>query len=326
MAPRHEGWGPSAAQGNRTMAEQPQNGMRREIDGKSRIFYEGYWVRCYAPPPETLEEKKKLIERLTRRAFHHTEEGINTPGSCLAKARAAYEAETDPARKRVNAAMLAGALFNRATDIYTSIVDLEHRGIVIGPDNELMKQCGDCFQEALELGKQVKHFSGEEGVDELWGEPMKAFIMPIKDFYESRYIKIAWAMRDIERISAAMTRIAEAFGFTGFTPTIAAYNAICLQVCDTAKDDPDNFRIWPQYVASHEALAQLCARRSSESDLAWRMLIDDAYRLERIGMNLMSYLAGTRVPMAKSLQDFLDRCEALHLRQQVLSTDAAATG
>lgn len=308
------------------MAEQLQNGTRRDIEGKPRIFYEGYWVRCYAPPPETLEEKKKLIERLTRRAFHHTEEGINTPGSYLAKARAAYQAETDPVRKRVNAAMLAGALFNRATDIYTSIVDLEHRGIVIGPDNELMKQCGDCFQEALELGKQVKHFSGEEGVDELWGEPMKAFIMPIKDFYESRYIKIAWAMRDIERISSAMTQIAEAFAFDGFAPAIAAYNAICLQVCDTAKDDPDNFCIWPHYVATREALTHLCARRSSKSDLAWRMLIDDAYRLERAGMDLMSYLAGTRVPMAKSLQNFLDRCEAIHLRKQALSMASAATG
>jgi hypothetical protein len=151
------------------MIQMPDNGTRRELYGVTRIFYEGYWVRCYAPPAENLEEKKKLIMRLTRRAFHHTEEGINTPGSCLEQARAAYEAESDPARKRVNAAMLAGALFNRATDIFTSIVDLERHGIAIGPDNELMKQCGDCFQEALELGKEVRHYSGEEGVDELWG-------------------------------------------------------------------------------------------------------------------------------------------------------------
>ena len=308
------------------MKNELQNGTRRELDGKSRIFYEGYWVRCYKPPSESLEEKKKLIMRLTRRAFHHTEQGINTPGSCLAMARAAYDAEADPARKRVNAAMLAGALFNRATDIFTSIVDLERRGIAIGPDNELMKQCGDCFQQALDLGEQVKHFSGEEGVDELWGEPMKAFLMPIGEFYNTRYIKIAWAMRDIERISEAMIEIAEVFGFKGFVPAITAYDAICLQVCDTAKYDPDNFQIWPCYVATREALMELCARRSSESDLTMRMLDDDAYRLERAGMDLIGYLAGTRVPMAKSLQNFLDKCESIHLRKRVIEGDAAATG
>jgi hypothetical protein len=53
------------------MIQMPDNGTRRELYGVTRIFYEGYWVRCYAPPAENLEEKKKLIMRLTRRAFHH---------------------------------------------------------------------------------------------------------------------------------------------------------------------------------------------------------------------------------------------------------------
>lgn len=300
------------------MAQLPENGTRRELDGVTRIFYEGYWVRCYAPPPDTLEEKKKLIMRLTRRAFHHTEEGINTPGSCLDLARAAYESEQEPARKRVNAAMLAGALFNRATDIFTSIVELEHQGISIAEENPLMKQCGDCLQEALELGKQVKHYSGEEGVDELWGEPMKAFLMPIRDFYDTRYIKIAWAMRDIDRICETMTRLADAFGFDELVPAIDAYRIVSKEVCDTAKDDPENFRVWPCYVATREALARLCARRSDATDLAWKMLVDDAYRQQRAGLNLASYIAGTRVPMAKSLHNFLDSCEAILLRKQVL--------
>ncbi|MGC4093589.1 MAG: hypothetical protein QM756_37965 [Polyangiaceae bacterium] len=37
----------------------------------------------------------------------------------------------------------------------------------------------------------VLHRSGEEGIDELWGEPFKAFAFPIEEFYKSRYIKIA---------------------------------------------------------------------------------------------------------------------------------------
>ena len=89
---------------------------------------------------------------LTRRTFHHTEPGINTPGSKVESARLSFISEQDPAKKRVNAAMLAGALFNRATDIFTSIVDLESKGIAVNQDNNLMLECSACFEEALELG------------------------------------------------------------------------------------------------------------------------------------------------------------------------------
>ena len=90
------------------------NGTRREVNEQEFVFYDDYWIRYYKPPAETLEAKKYLIESLTRRTFHHTEHGINTPGSQLTKARQSYERETDPRKKRVNAAMLAGCL------LYTS--------------------------------------------------------------------------------------------------------------------------------------------------------------------------------------------------------------
>ena len=56
------------------------------------------------------------------------------------------------------------------------------------------------LQEALALGQMVLHRSGEEGIDELWGEPFKAFAFPIEEFYQSRYLKIAQTMRDIDRL------------------------------------------------------------------------------------------------------------------------------
>ena len=84
------------------------NGDRRLINALEHIYYDGYWIRYYAPLDETLANRKRLIDSLTRRAFHHTEAGINTPGKSLDLARAAYEIETDPERKRINAAMLAG--------------------------------------------------------------------------------------------------------------------------------------------------------------------------------------------------------------------------
>ena len=186
------------------MSTQVKNGTRKTINGKPCIFYDGYWIRYYSPPDNDLEAKRMMIDHLTRRAFHHTEPGINTPGDRLEMARDAYEKEQDPARKRVNAAMLAGALFNRATDIFTMVVDLQAKGVTVTRDNELLKECGRCFREALELGKFVKHYSGEEGIDELWGEPFKAFIMPLELVYESRYLKVAKTMSDMDQLAERM--------------------------------------------------------------------------------------------------------------------------
>ena len=87
---------------------------------------------------------------------------------------------TCPTRRRIKGGMLAGALFNRATDIFTKLVEIQTLGVEIPSDNALLRECGEYFQEALELGKMVLHRSGEEGIDELWGEPLKAFSFPIE--------------------------------------------------------------------------------------------------------------------------------------------------
>ena len=48
--------------------------------------------------------------------------------------------------------MLAGALFNRATDIFTSIVDLAAKGVETAPDNELMRECEEYFGKVVYTG------------------------------------------------------------------------------------------------------------------------------------------------------------------------------
>src|SRR6185369_15426322 len=99
----------------------PPEGTRRLIDGQERVLYDGYWIKTYPVPADSLDAKKRLIEALTRRLFNHTEHGLNIPGTRLAEARQTYEAESDPGRRRVKAAMLAGTLFNRATDIFRKL-------------------------------------------------------------------------------------------------------------------------------------------------------------------------------------------------------------
>ena len=287
----------------------PANGDRRVVDSIEYVYYDGYWIRYYAPIEDTLASRKRLIDSLTRRAFHHTEAGINTPGKSLDLARAAYESETDPARKRVNAAMLAGALFNRATDLFTSIVDLAELGVKVSENNELMRECSECFQEALTLGQQVKHHSGCEGIDEVWGEPCKAFTMPIADFYESRFVKIAQGMRDIDRIAECMIEVfCSSTMFAGIKQPIEEYSAAARQIAETMKKDPAIFRVWPNFVALGEKLDAFKPDVPADADQMTRMRVAYERDLVHEGRRLIGYIAGARVPMPKSTQAYIEKC------------------
>ena len=292
--------------------ECPPEGTRRMIDGEERVLYDGYWIKTYPVPADTLEAKKRLIEGLTRRLFNHTEHGLDIPGTRLNEAKAAHEAETDPARKRVKAAMLAGAYFNRATDIFRKLVELQADGVEIRSDDALMRECGKCLLDAMELGRFVLHRSGEEGIDELWGEPFRAFSIPLEDFYETRYIKIGQSMRDIDRIANAMI-----VNFTQI-PAFASIERLVRDLADAAKVKTENlrtdrniFEVWAQLVTASERLAnfspapQTVDNRSSDA-LGHR--VSDGLLLLRQGRDLFIYIARARTPMPKSTREYIERC------------------
>ncbi len=292
------------------MSNPLENGCKREISGKQLIYYDGYWIKFYEPPKDNLAAKKQLIEALTRRLFNHMERGINIPGKRLDEARRAVESETAPERRRVKRAMLAGALFNRAADIFTKVVELQALGVDIGQDDALMKQCGDCLLEALELGKSVRHRSSKENIDELWGEPFKAFSMPIEAFYESRYIKIAQTMRDIDRIAGAMVScFAGSRLFAGIEDLIRAFADAAKRKCETLRTDPEIFDVWTSFVVAGEQLLEAEPRFSAlESGTAAREAADGVHIIKD-GKDLLTCLARARVSMPDSTQRYLERCE-----------------
>ena len=293
------------------MNEQPPNHTRQNFDGKECIYFDGYWIRYYAMHADTLATRKMLIDSLTRRAFHHTESGINTPGERLEEAREFYEKETDPAKKRVNGAMLAGALFNRATDIFTAIVELESKGVKVSHDNELMRQCSSCFRQALELGKQVKHHSGQEGIDELWGEPFKAFTQPIAQLYESRYLKIAQTMRDIDAITGRLARcFTDEKAFDGIAPRLNELGSSAKLQIETMKNDPAFFAVWPAFIAAREAVDGFEPVAMGGENAEKRHRLDEGVKLIKAGSSLITYLSEARVPMPKSTRGFMEQCEA----------------
>ncbi len=290
-------------------AEPVANCTIATVDGMECIYYDGYWIRRYEVPTDADAARRELIDGLTKRVFHHTEPGINTPGYNLRNARAAYDGEEDPERKRVNAAMLAGALLNRGSDIFGMIFQLKKRGIEITEDNELVLECESCFLEALDLGRQVRHYSGEEGLDELWGEPLKVFSTPIAEYYESRYIKIAQTMAAIDEIVHKLTQVLQTSpAVHAGVDLLNAYACAAKHEIETMKTDPAIFEVWPEFVATGNKLSQFRADASVPGIAEETLKAAD--KLVEEGKKLMEWIAFARVPMPKTMANFVTECDA----------------
>jgi hypothetical protein len=301
-------------------------GTERIIEGQRRVYYYGYWVKAYEAPADSLLAKKRLIEALTRRLFSHVEHGLNVPGQRLGEARRAFEGETDAQRRRVKAAMLAGALFNRATDIFTKLVEIQALGVKVESDNSLMRECGQHLQEALDLAGMVLHRSGEEGLDELWGEPFKAFAFPIEDFYRSRYIKIAQTMEDIDRLCDELIKtFAATSAFNGIAEVVRPFARAAKTKSETLSTDPEVFEVWTSFVVAGEKLSAFQPVVARDAGRAELQRTADGTDLIRRAKDLVSHITRARVPMPKSAQELIEHMERFrHSRAESASLAVAA--
>ncbi len=293
----------------KVLSTEISNGKIKAFKGVERIYYDGYWIRYYLAS-NTLAVKKRLIDQLARRVFHHTESGINTPGRKLEDVRSQYEQEQNSAKKRVLAAMLAGALLNRGVDVLTKIVELEEIGVTIDKDNELLKTCGRCFLGALEYGRYIRPVRAKEGLEELWGEPFKAFTMPTVKFYETRYIKLAQTMRDIDSISYNLSELfSPTANFNEVIPKINELADCCKQVTETMRSDPAMIEIWPHYVSIADELRAFKPKSHEGATNAERAMGRRGKELILAGVDLMNDMANMRIPLPKTTQGLIHKCE-----------------
>ena len=291
------------------MLQEVANGTIRNVDGQERIYYDGYWIRYY-DVPNNLVYKKSLIDQLTRRVFHHVETGINTPGNKLEEVRSRYETENNSSRKRVLAAMLAGALLNRGADILTRVVELEQIGVSIKPDNELLRECGLCFMGALEYGKYIRVKHGREGLEELWGEPFRAFTTPVERFLESRYIKIAQTMQEIDQLVEKMDAVfAKSTIFGNLVKLIEELAVSGKNTMETLRSDPAIIDIWPRFVSASEQVADCKPRLNEDATRREHALgkrgIDIFHRCGTLIEDLTNY----RIPMPKTTHTLIQDCD-----------------
>jgi hypothetical protein len=294
-------------------------GTERIIDGQLRGYFGGYWLKLYPVPEDSLLEKQRLIAALTRRLFNHVEHGLYVPGVRLEEARNAYVNEQDGERKRVKGGMLAGALFNRAADILTKLVELQALGVEIAASDPLMRRCGQHLQEALSLGTSVRHRTGEEGIDELWGEPFKAFAFPIKEFYHSRYIKLSMTMRCIDDISEGAAPPLEVCpGMMGVGAKVTALAEAAKDYAQSLRTDAQVFDSWATLAVAREHLEAHRAKLPKRGAPTERELGREAEQLAHEVGRLLFHIARARVPMPKSAAALGVRCRALSERSASL--------
>jgi hypothetical protein len=173
-----------------------------------------------------------------------------------------------------------------------------------------MRECGMCLQEALGLGKLVLHRSGEEGIDELWGEPFRAFMIPVEAFYESRYIKIAQTLRDIDRIATNMKSVfARSPLFDGVDALIDEFVRTAKIKCETLRTDSDIFDVWSSFVVASERLTTFAQQLSGQGLQADQQLIADGQRLLLRGRDLLNDITRARVTMPKTTGEYREQCE-----------------
>ena len=141
-------------------------------------------------------------------------------------------------------------------------------------------------------------------------EPFKAFAFPVADFYESRYVKVAMTMRAIDAIAAEMcSTFAGMPPFAGIGALLSELApAACLQ-SETLRADPDVFDVWASFAVALEKLRALPAKLGVPMSEAERQCTERGAQLVREGVDLIDSIARARVPMPKSTEAYIERCE-----------------
>ncbi len=178
-------------------------------------------------------------------------------------------------------------------------------------------ECGRCFMEALSLGKNIKLNDGGEGVDELWGEPFKVFSMPIEDYFHTRYVKVAKTMFEIDRITDALGQILQAADLlTPMQACLAELSESSKLACETIRNDPAMFDIWPRYIAAkeayqndlHDIVKSHTNKEMNHNSDAYRELLA-VNRILMDGGAILMKLATLRVPLPKSTKSICERID-----------------
>ena len=97
--------------------------------------------------------------------------------------------------------------------------------------------------------------------------------------------------------------------YKNIEPMILDYAAAAREECELMKSDPDFFSSWPHFVALGDRITHIDSDFLQYDDPLKRSLLLRGRTLLIDGKNLLSYMAGVRVPMPKSMGDYCQELE-----------------
>lgn len=134
--------------------------------------------------------------------------------------------------------------------------------------------------------------------------------MPMEAFYASRYLKIAQAMRNIDRVAHHATKEFEKHKpFKGVGPRIMELAEAAKKEAETLRNDPVIFDVWSRFVAASEAVEAFQPAIPNNVGESGRHRIEHGKRLLQEGRNVITYVAGARVPMPRTTQVYVDKLD-----------------
>jgi hypothetical protein len=134
--------------------------------------------------------------------------------------------------------------------------------------------------------------------------------MPIDAFYESRYMKIAMTMKNIDQAAAYMAGcIKKDPRFPGLDQLILDYAKVARHKCETLRTDDNIFDVWSDFVVAGEEVTNFNPEHSTTlADVPLPDVIDVKYML-KAGVRLIAFITRARTPMPVSTENFLGECE-----------------
>ena len=216
----------------------PREGEIRNIAGRDRCFFSGYWIRHYPPTEKTdLQGALKLVNTFEWRFQKAVETGmeaspdddrIEEQRKLFEAAKAQREFLPDKQSRaykyaeeeeRVFGGMLAVSLFRRAVENIKEHITL--RLMEEKPENlePLKKQIDKDYIESARLFDYVRRAGGKKDKDEVLkemrGEPMFVFAMTLPEagsgvadmFHNNRYRKIAASWKNIDDTTVAIKKL-----------------------------------------------------------------------------------------------------------------------
>jgi hypothetical protein len=134
--------------------------------------------------------------------------------------------------------------------------------------------------------------------------------MTVEDFYESRYVKIAMTMRDIDLIAGVLKEtFVRGLAIAGVEARIDEMAEAAKRKCEILRTDPAIFEVWPAFVVASDALRQVTLPLPPNASACDTREAIEGVQLLRQGVDLISDIVRARVPMPKSTRDYIARCE-----------------